>query len=404
MENEQDISRRFSIGRILIPVLLGLVAASYLLYNNLTAVRFEKAEKGKCGDYAWVDANHNGRVDATDAAEFKKVDNCQGTYRQMSYKDVLARVNWTWNSTFWLFLAVMGMVVRDVAYIYRIRELTDRFLSWKQSFKVIMLWEFASALTPSVVGGSGVAVFILNREKISLGRSTAIVMVTAMLDEIFYITMVALVLICLGTSNLFPVQLEAHFLGMTFGTQGIFWVGYIFIIAMTTVILIGVIFKPRATKYTLLQLFRIPFLKRWRYRIIAIGNDIMVTSEELKGKPLGYWLRPTIATYISWIGRYAVVNLLIMAFAYTNQHLLIYARQLVMWVIMLISPTPGSSGVAEIAFSGFLKEFIPLGLSGALAILWRLISYYPYLFIGAIILPKWLRETAPEKKPSNQPV
>jgi uncharacterized protein (TIRG00374 family) len=57
----------------------------------------------------------------------------------------------------------------------------------------------------------------------------------------------------------------------------------------------------------------------------------------------------------------------------------------------LISPTPGGSGIAEFAFSGFLNDFIPFGLVAILAILWRLISYYPYLFIGAIILPKWLR-------------
>jgi len=24
-------------------------------------------------------------------------------------------------------------------------------------------------------------------------------------------------------------------------------------------------------------------------------------------------------------------------------------------------------------------------------LLWRLVSYYPYLFIGAIILPRWIR-------------
>ena len=33
-----------------------------------------------------------------------------------------------------------------------------------------------------------------------------------------------------------------------------------------------------------------------------------------------------------------------------GEHMLIYARQLVMWVIMLISPTPGSAGIAEFAF------------------------------------------------------
>ena len=46
----------------------------------------------------------------------------------------------------------------------------------------------------------------------------------------------------------------------------------------------------------------------------------------------------------------------------------------------------------EFMFSDFLSEFIPHGLSATLGLLWRLISYYPYLFIGAIILPRWIRK------------
>ncbi|MCB0410779.1 MAG: flippase-like domain-containing protein, partial [Flavobacteriales bacterium] len=80
-----------------------------------------------------------------------------------------------------------------------------------------------------------------------------------------------------------------------------------------------------------------------------------------------------------------------LAFTGVSDHFLIYGRQLVMWVIMLISPTPGGAGIAEFAFNGFLKEFIPIGLAGLLVVLWRLISYYPYLLIGSFVLPKWMK-------------
>jgi glycosyltransferase 2 family protein len=69
-----------------------------------------------------------------------------------------------------------------------------------------------------------------------------------------------------------------------------------------------------------------------------------------------------------------------------------------MWVIMLISPTPGGSGVAEFVFSGFLSDFTPLGFAVVMAILWRLLSYYPYLFIGIIILPQWIKRTFYNRK------
>lgn len=387
---------------MILPVALGLAVAAFLLYLNLTDTRFEEVTGSQCGEYAWVDANNDNVVNSGDEAEFVKVENCEGQYRLRTYQDTLGDIDWTWTSTMWIFMALLGMVVRDLAYMYRIRVLTDNELSWRQSFRVIMLWEFASALTPSVVGGSGIAMFILNREKINLGKSTAIVLVSALLDELFYITMVAIVLIAIGTSNLFPVNLQKTIFGTTFGTQGLFWIGYGFIFILTTAILIGVFFIPRTLKYLLLQIFRLPILRRWRYNVIQIGDDIITTSKELKGKPLMYWIKSFGSTYVSWTARYLVVNFLILAFISPEsgmisgfkEHVLIYARQLVMWVIMLISPTPGSSGVAEFAFSGFFKEFIPLGLVGALALLWRLISYYPYLFIGAIILPKWLRATS----------
>src|SRR5690554_1574229 len=387
---------------MILPVALGLAVAAFLLYLNLTDIRFEEVVGDQCGNYTWVGNNGDGVVDTGDAESFIEVPECEGNYRLRTYQDTLGDIDWTRYSTMWIFMALLGMVFRDVAYMYRIRVLTDDDLSWKQSFNVIMLWEFASALTPSVVGGSGVAMFILNREKIPLGKSTAIVLVTALLDEMFYITMVAIVLILIGTSNLFPVNLEKTIFGTTFGTQGLFWIGYGFIFLLTTIIMIGVFFIPRTLKYLLLQIFRLPILRRWRYNVIQIGDDIITTSMELKGKPAIYWVKAFGATYVSWTARYLVVNFLILAFVSPvggflntlSDHVLIYARQLVMWVIMLISPTPGSSGVAEFAFSGFFKEFIPLGLVGALALLWRLISYYPYLFIGAIILPRWLRNTS----------
>ena len=93
---------------------------------------------------------------------------------------------------------------------------------------------------------------------------------------------------------------------------------------------------------------------------------------------------------------------MILAFLDVSDHFLIYGRQLVMWVIMLISPTPGGSGVAEFAFSGFLGEFT-LGLAATFALLWRLLGYYPYLFIGSVVLPSWLRRVFVKESSSKMP-
>lgn len=388
---ESDITSKLGLRRIMIPVIIGLAVATYLLISNLNEVRFEAVDPGT-GQFEWVDANNDGKVALDDEGEF--VRDAAGSYKRITYREILKSIDWSWHTAFWFFVALCCVVARDAGYMYRIRVLTDKTLTWPRAFDTIVLWEFASALTPSIVGGSGIALFILNREGIKMGRSTAVVMVTALLDELFYITMVPVILLIIGTGQLFPVNLEKEFFGITFGTQGVFWLGYFFIVTLTTIIALAVFFRPRLFKFVLLQIFRLPFLKRWRYDIIALGNDIIITSKELKGKNARFWIHALGATYFSWTARFILVNVMIMAVVPVGDHFLLYGRQLVMWVIMLISPTPGGSGLAEFAFTGFLADFIPLGLAGGLAFIWRLLTYYVYIFVGVIVLPRWLRRTA----------
>ena len=64
---------------------------------------------------------------------------------------------------------------------------------------------------------------------------------------------------------------------------------------------------------------------------------------------------------------------------------------------MIISPTPGGSGFAEIILGRYITDAIPAdpayagGIALAIAIIWRIISYYPYLIIGASIAPGWIQ-------------
>ena len=144
-------------------------------------------------------------------------------------------------------------------------------------------------------------------------------------------------------------------------------------------------------------MFSWKILRKWRRKSLDTGNEIMEASKEYKNKSFGFWVKVIGATYFSWLSRFLVVNFLIIAFVFGADQYLIFGRQIVMWVILLISPTPGGSGIAELAFNGFLGDILPFGLGAILAILWRLLSYYPYLFIGAIILPGWIKKTQGNK-------
>lgn len=386
------ITRSFQPWKIWLAILIGLLAAGIMLFFALSKTQFVQVKSGS-GTHSWTDTNGNGQVDAQDSLEF--VPNASGNYKKMGVTDALSSVHWTSVSFLYLLLAMVLMVGRDFFYIIRIRLLTHNHLSWKSGFNVILLWEFASALSPGVVGGAAVAMFILNREKIPLGKSTAIVFITALMDNLFYVVMIPFVFLVISSEDLFPATLS-----FSNGVEFAFWLGFLLIVAITLFLFLAIFIFPKLAGSFLGLLFRLPILRRWREKALETGKELEVTSTEMRVEPFSHWVRVFAATCGSWICRYLVINLVLQAFIGFGwmEHIAILGKQLVLWLFMLVSPTPGGSGVAEFAFSELLEPFAQSSiLLIALAVIWRLISYFPYLFIGAFLLPRWLQKSRNRK-------
>jgi len=309
-------------------------------------------------------------------------------------------LSFTWHTVFYILIALLMMAIRDLAYIYRLIILTDSEISWGQAFNVIMLWEFSSAISPSVVGGTGPAIFFLYKEGISAGKSTAVVLTAIFLDEVFFVVSVPIVYFVYGT-NIFPPE-SITIDQIIYAFYG----GYLIIFFYTLFLTYALFINPHLFKSFISWVFLFPILVRWRLRARKSANQLIQTSDSIKRKPASYWGKSFIATILAWTGRYWVVNFMLIAFfadRYSiSDHFLIYGRQLSMWIILLISPTPGGSGIAEFVFSDFLGDFIPnASWYAPLAVFWRLVSYYPYLIIGVIILPIWLRRVFSKEKMSK---
>ena len=218
-------------------------------------------------------------------------------------------------------------------------------------------------------------------------------MATSFLDELYFILMFPLILIFVNHNQLWNIPgastavIDSHF-----------WfaiIGYSIKLLYLLILSYGLFKNPRGLKYLIMKCFKLRILRKWRQNANEAGYDIIRNSHELKHMPFSFWLKTFGATFFTWPARYWVVNAILMAFWAGRydwaQHFLIFARQLVMWIMMLVSPTPGGSGFAEYVFSKYLGEFLPsAGVAVAMAILWRLISYYPYLFIGAFLIPRWI--------------
>jgi uncharacterized protein (TIRG00374 family) len=299
---------------------------------------------------------------------------------------------------FWIFVAILLMAIRDFGYMIRLKILSDRNLSWIQTFRIIMLWEFTSAITPSAIGGTSVAIIFVNKEKIKIGRASAIVMATSFLDELYFIIALPVILIFISGHRLFHIE-GADGAGLAFANEFFLFaiIGYLIKLLYTIALSYGLFINPRGLKWLLLWIFKLPVLRRWRREANEAGYDIVNSSYELRKKPFLFWLKAFGATVLSWTSRYWIINALFLAFFVVPDHFLVFARQLVAWIMMLVSPTPGGSGFSEYVFIRYFGELLQVSpelkgsLAAVLALLWRLISYYPYLFIGSIMFPRWIR-------------
>lgn len=295
------------------------------------------------------------------------------------------------------FLAILVILIRDTGYVYRIKVLTNHDLTWMSSVYVIILWEFASAVTPSVVGGTTIVVFVLMKEGIKFGRALAYVMLTAILDNLFFLIMSPLALLY-SNDELFP---NAEDMQVQLGNslQVLFLVSYCLIAAYTAVMSYALLIHPRGFKWVLLRIGNIRFFQRWKNNLNTHGDEVILASKQLRGKKARYWVTVLAFTFMIWIARYAVLNCLVTAFSEVSwsEHLLIFCRHLMMWIVMLVSPTPGSSGTAEFFFNQFFYEFLG-DYTIVTNIIWRMFTYYPYLLLGAIFLPKWIRRVFFQKK------
>jgi hypothetical protein len=284
------------------------------------------------------------------------------------------------------------MALRDLGYMIRIRILTDNEFTWRQAFRVIMLWEFTSAVTPSAIGGTSLAILYVNKEGVKIGKSSAVVLATSFLDELYFIIFFPMLFLIVNPFELFIVDDQQI---LNFANEFFYFaiVGYSLKLLYTLFISYGLFINPRGLKYVLMWIFRLPVLRKWRQGMHETGTDIINSSNALRNKPFSFWMKAFIATFFAWTSRYWVVNVILLAFFVVKDHFLIFARQLVMWIMMLVSPTPGGSGFAEYVFKEYLNDFIPVaGMAVGIALIWRLVSYYPYLFMGVFIFPRWLKE------------
>ena len=99
--------------------------------------------------------------------------------------EVLSRIDLSPRFFLGVVMGVLLFAVQNLMLTLRFRHLCRRRLSIAEAFRINVLCEFTSAVTPSAVGGSGLAFVYLNREGVSMGRSIFTMFAALLADEAF---------------------------------------------------------------------------------------------------------------------------------------------------------------------------------------------------------------------------
>lgn len=75
------------------------------------------------------------------------------------------------------------------------------------ALRIALTWDFASAITPSTIGGAPVATFAMMREGIKLGKSSAIILYGVLLDQFWYALAVPILIIASFYFQVLPEEI-----------------------------------------------------------------------------------------------------------------------------------------------------------------------------------------------------
>ena len=250
------------------------------------------------------------------------------------------------------------------------------------SLLLMLRTQFVNAVTPFATGGQPYQVYYLKKSKIGFANSTVIIVENFIVYQIALVTLGLIALFSNMFMHIFKSnELLSHLIAIGF-----------FMNTMVIVVLFIVSFGKRLNKVlinigiTILTKLRIvknkqKQLDKWN---TTINNFHESASILLKHK--WKFAKTIIFNFIALISLYMIP--LIIAFAFGEYHLVnVYEVIITSAYVMLIGsfvPIPGGSGGLEYGFVAFYGNFIGGSLLSAIMLVWRFITYYFGMIVGAI--------------------
>ena len=288
-------------------------------------------------------------------------------------------------------LILLVIVIMLVAFslqsygLYKIAKEYNNELSFKDIFKQIIIVQFFNGITPFSTGGQPMQVYMLNKSGLSIANSTITILQNSIL---FQVALVLCGILAVLFNRLYSI----------FGNDEL----------LARLTILGFIFNVIAGIGLLLFTFSTSLDKKITFLIINILNKIKIIKNKNKhiekwnkefeefensGKKLRKNTKLTITVifvnFLAFILLSLIPYFIIKATDPYSSITIVHSIVGTMYVYLISAfvPIPGGSGGIEFSFSKFFSPIvISNSVISASLILWRFITYYVPMIIGAIVL------------------
>ena len=271
-----------------------------------------------------------------------------------------------------------------------------RSCSFPLALRAILAGNFMTLITPFLFGGAPVVVYGLKKTGMNWGEATAVVVGGGIVSQFALLTLAV-----------WSTMRLDHF-GAVIAWEGL----YHFLVPAYAVGLVG--FSVMALRADVVE----AWMKSWltqartaphqhgtlRLRLVYVGRKLIHDLKEFR-KSLCLLARENVvyvaAAYLCALLYFMMIffmgPVILSGLGVRYPRIVVFALQVLVYVVAGFTPTPGGSGAAELGSFVLLSPVAPVHVIGAFLVVWRLFTFYLNLLVGGVAFTLILREMLAEE-------
>lgn len=296
------------------------------------------------------------------------------TFEPDEFRQVVDRINP------WLMAAALGTVVLRVYFGgLRLNFISRGRLGRAAGLRGQLAWDFFSNVTPSAIGGAPfAAVYVARDKQISVGESTAFMLFSMLLDQLWFALTIPIVIVASMYMEVIPGALG------DVGTAG-FMLYFCGMLGWVVLFGYATLFRPDVLQHMASRVFRIRWLRRFHDRVEHSMRQLGRRAKILRSQPAAFYVKGFLLTIGTWASRYLLLLFIVWSFYEEFDKILLLFRTAAMTLGSLIMPTPGGAGGIEALYALFIGTLIPSAALAPTLLAWRFLGYYLFVGLGVFL-------------------